>query len=120
MRLGENIKQIRKQKGILQKEAAEHVGMTQSNFSRMEAGNTQPNVETLIKLSGLFGVTVDYIINPDTEMPHEVSIQDKGIQEQIRLLSMLPEEDRTLVSQIIDKLLVNVKFKTFFQENVAK
>lgn len=120
MRLGENIKRIRKQQGILQKAAAEHVGMTQSNFSRMEAGNTQPNVDTLIKLSGLFGVTVDYIINPDTELPHQVTIQDKGMQEQVRLLSMLPEEDRALVSQIIDKLLTNLKFKQFFEENLAE
>ena len=102
------------------KEAAAAVGLNQSNYNRMENGHREPTVAALKKLSELFGVSVDYLIDPDKDLPKEVIIEDKAVQEQMRLISQLSDDDKKMVFQMIEKLLTNQKFKTFFQENVSK
>ena len=51
----------------------------------------------LKKLADLFGVTVDYIIEPNSDLPKEVIIEDKATNEQLRLISQLDEDDRAMV-----------------------
>jgi transcriptional regulator with XRE-family HTH domain len=120
MSIGNNIKKIRKEKGVLQKEAAATVGMNQSNYNRMENGHREPTVTTLKKLSELFGVSVDHLIDPEKDRPKEVQVSDKATKEQLRLIAQLDEEDRKMVFRMIDKLLTNRKFKKFFEEHVKE
>ncbi len=119
MNIGSNIKKIRKEKGVLQKEAAAIAGLNQSNYNRIENGHRDPSISVLKKLSDFFGVTIDYIVDPDKGLPKEVFIEDKSLNEQLRLISQLNDEDKQIVFKMIDKLLTNQKFKTFFQENIA-
>ncbi len=46
----------RLEKGLTQAELAEQLGTTQSAISRMEAGEFNPRVDTLIKLAEVLGV----------------------------------------------------------------
>jgi transcriptional regulator with XRE-family HTH domain len=119
MNLGENIKKIRKEKNILQKEAAAAVGLNQSNYNKMENGHREPTVSVLQKLADLFGVPVDYIINPKNPLPKEVFIEDKTANQQLQLISQLDDEDKQIIFKIIDRMLTNKKFKLFFMENVG-
>jgi hypothetical protein len=48
----------------------------------------------LNKLANLFGVSVDDLLNPDREMPKEITIEDKTTMEQVRLIQQLDEEDK--------------------------
>jgi transcriptional regulator with XRE-family HTH domain len=120
MTIGENIKRIRKEKNVLQKEAAAAVGLNQSNYNRMENGHREPTVAALKILSELFGVSTDYLIDPEKDIPKDVTVEDKAVQEQLRLIAQLDENDRKMVFQMIEKLLTNQKFKSFFQENISK
>jgi len=120
MSIGENIKRIRKEKGVLQKEAAATVGLNGSNYNRMENGHREPTVAALKKLSELFGVSTDYLIDPDTDLPKEVIIEDKTAQEQLRLIAELDEDDKQVIFKMIDTMLTKKKFKTFFQDNIDK
>jgi hypothetical protein len=47
-----------------------------------------------------------------------VVIEDKEAQEQLRLISELDKDDRTIIFKMIDKMLTSKKFKTFFKENI--
>ena len=119
LNLGEHIKTIRKERGLQQKEVALEVGVDQSNYNKIENGKREPSVYILKKLADLFGVSVDYIIEPDYKLPKEVVIEDKVANEQLRLISELDEEDRSMVFKMIDKMLTNKKFKDFFNKNVS-
>ena len=44
---------------------------------------------------------------------------DKQAQEQLRLISELDIDDRTIIFKMIDKMLTSKKFKDFFQKNMA-
>lgn len=120
MDISKNIKKIRKEKGILQKEAAAAVGLNHSNYNKMENGHREPSVSVLKKLADLFGVPVDFFFDPNPKLPKEVKIADKAANEQLRLITQLDKDDKEVIFKMIDKMLTNKKFKQFFQENVSK
>lgn len=46
------------------------------------------------------------------------SVSKRMLKQGTRLIAQLDEDDRKTVLSIIDKMLTNKKFKTFFKENV--
>jgi transcriptional regulator with XRE-family HTH domain len=119
MTTGENIKQIRKDKGLQQKQVAVEVGIDQSNYNKIENGKREPSVDLLNKLANLFGVSVDDILNPSKDIPKEITVEDKTVLEQVRLIQELDNEDRNAIYRMIDSMLTKKKFKDFFNKNIA-
>ena len=60
----DRLKELRKAKGITQKQMAEMFDMTERNYQRLEATNT-PSNETLIKFADFFEVPTDYLLGRD-------------------------------------------------------
>ena len=56
------IEQFRKGAKITQSELAIKLGVTQSAISQWESGATQPEVGKLLKMSEIFGCTVDDLL----------------------------------------------------------
>jgi hypothetical protein len=44
--------------------------------------------------------------------------RDKAANEQLKLISLLDDDDKQSIFKLIDKMLTNKKFKTFFQKNI--
>lgn len=65
-----NLRIIRKQLGLSQKEVAEHLKCSPTVYSRYETGERQPSIDVLIKMSDFFGVSVDVLIG---NTPHSVT-----------------------------------------------
>ncbi len=57
-----NLRIIRKQLGLSQKEVAEHLECSPTVYSRYETGERQPSIDVLIKMSAFFGVSIDTLI----------------------------------------------------------
>jgi len=76
-------------------------------------------VEELQKMTRLFVMTTDQIINFDGKIPTEVVLEDKMAIEQMKLIRQLDEEDKKTILKLIDKMLTNKKFKDSFQKNVS-
>lgn len=55
-KIGQRVKQLRNEKGISQIELASACNFEKSNLSRLEAGNTSPNIYTLYKIAQNLGV----------------------------------------------------------------
>ena len=120
MNLADNIKAIREKQGLLQKEVALHISVDKSTYSKIEKGMREVTVVELQKLTKLFSLSADQILNYDENIiPKEVVIEDKSTIEQMQLLQELDEEDKSTVFKIIDKMLTTKKFKDFFNKNVA-
>ena len=120
MKLAENIKLIREKQGFMQKEIALHIGVDKSTYSKIEKGNREVTVAELNKMSKLFNLSVDDIINYDENIvPKEITLVDKTAVEQINLIQQLDEEDKNIIFRMIDKMLTNKKFKDFFNKNIA-
>jgi transcriptional regulator with XRE-family HTH domain len=119
MHVGENIKKLREDKEMLQKQVASAVGVHPSNYSKIEKGEREPSIEVLDGLSKLFGVTIDQIIHLDENLPKEIVVEDKTTTEQIKLIQQLDEDDKKAIFRIISTMVTKNKFKDFFQKNVA-
>jgi len=54
--------ELRENANLKQIELAQKINLKSSAISKYEKGLTQPNIDTLIKLSEIFSVSVDYLI----------------------------------------------------------
>ena len=66
MSVGENIKRIRKEKGLTQKQLGELCGLADSAIRRYENGGANPKIETKKKIANALEVPVEDI-DPDLE-----------------------------------------------------
>ncbi len=119
MSLASNIKRLREEKGLLQKEVATEVGLGISHYSKIENGQREASVELLDKLSKFYGITIDQIVHMGSEVPTEITLEDKTANEQVRLIAELDEKDKYIIFGMIETMLTKKKFKDFFQKNVA-
>ncbi|WP_148511422.1 helix-turn-helix transcriptional regulator, partial [Hungatella hathewayi] len=59
MTFSERLILLRKQKGFSQEQLGAEVGVTRQTVSKWELGETTPEMDKLIKLAELFGITLD-------------------------------------------------------------
>ena len=77
MKLDEKLVSLRKEKGITQLKVAEELDISRQAISRWESGVAMPSTENLRRLSELYSVPLDYLINEDSEQPARVE-EDNG------------------------------------------
>ena len=53
---------LRRQKGLSQAQLAEQLGVSPSAVGMYEQGRREPSADTLVALSEVFGVSVDYLL----------------------------------------------------------
>lgn len=63
--LSESLTELRKGKGLSQKEVAGALGISQATYSTYERGRTEPPMEILVRLSFMYGVSLDIIAQRD-------------------------------------------------------
>lgn len=61
-KLSKNLKTLRKQFGWKSKEVAEMLGVTPKTYSSWEVYKREPTLNTVIKLSDLFQVSLDRLV----------------------------------------------------------
>lgn len=57
-----NLRDLRKENGYSQKQIAEKLCISQQTYSDYENGKTEPTPDTLIKISKIYNVSVDYLL----------------------------------------------------------
>ena len=88
------IAELRKEKHLNQIGLAMKLNISQYMVSAYETGGHQPGIDTLIQMSNIFGVSVDYIIgNTDIRTPVEKFLKDGLTSNEIELLDIFKELD---------------------------
>ena len=59
----DNLKSIRREYGLTQREIACSLGVVESCYANWEQGRTEPNIEMLRKLGSIFEISLDELIN---------------------------------------------------------
>ena len=59
---GENLKKLRKSRGMTQSELGGHIGLSKAVISKYETGLGYPSYDVLIRIAKFFGVTTDYLL----------------------------------------------------------
>lgn len=93
MTLGQRIQEFRKQMGLSQEGLGEALGVSRQAVSKWEGDNGIPELDTLITMSRLFGITVGELLGVEKteEMPSEDETVPGGEAEAL-LREALPQE----------------------------
>ena len=67
MILSEKIIMLRKKYGWSQEELAERLDISRQSVSKWESGASIPDLERIVSMSQLFGVTTDYLLKDEME-----------------------------------------------------
>lgn len=68
MNLGNNLKEARKKSGLSQETVAEKLGVSRQTISKWETNETLPDIYQSKKLSKLYNLTLDELIDFDTDL----------------------------------------------------
>jgi len=120
MSLADNIKKLREDKGLMQKEVAAEIGLKPAHYNKIEKSIVEPSVDVLDKLAAFYSVTIDDIVHLKKYIPEVVIMEDKTSAEQLRLIAQLNEKDKSTIMNIIETMLTKQKFQDFFQQNIAQ
>ena len=76
MGINEKLAELRKAKGLTQKELAETLHVSRQAISRWEVGTAVPSLDNLIVLSRLYGVPLDHLIQSEAQTAAEETPPD--------------------------------------------
>ena len=69
MILADKIIDLRKKNGWSQEELAEQLGVSRQTVSKWEGAQSVPDMGRVVQMSTLFGVSTDYLLKDDMELP---------------------------------------------------
>ena len=80
MILAEKIARLRKRNGWSQEDLAEKMNVSRQAVSKWESAQTVPDLEKILMLGNLFGVTTDYLLKDELESEEFTSGEDSAIR----------------------------------------
>lgn len=100
MTLADKIIDLRKKNGWFQEELASQLGVSRQSVSKWESSQSIPDLDRILKMSDIFGVSTDYLLKDDVEpadtppqmdapQPEEEGARMIGMEEAYHYLSMV-------------------------------
>jgi len=77
MRLGENIYRLRTERGMSQGDLADALSVSRQSVSKWETDGAIPDLDKLLKLSQLFGITLDELVTGESAPLPEPELQSE-------------------------------------------
>ena len=105
MILAEKIIKLRKQKGWSQEELALQMNVSRQSVSKWESMSSLPDLDKIIRLSELFGVSTDYLLKDNME--EEPGYENSGAKEPVSTKENRVEvtlEEATAYMELVEKM----------------
>lgn len=77
MTFGEKLQKLRLQKGLSQDTLSEMLGVSRQAVSKWERDETMPEVEKVLRISEIFGVSLDALLKDAPQAPQPEAPQEK-------------------------------------------
>lgn len=78
--IAQNIKYLRKKNKLSQQDLAKQLDVARTTMGDYERGHTEPNIETLLKLSDIFCVKLDQLLKEDLSLKELEIIRNKDFK----------------------------------------
>ena len=109
MELHERLLQLRKERGMTQKQLARQLHVARSTIAAYENGRGQPSYSVLCELADFFGVSLDYLFGRnEIRFPEKMlalGFQDPQKQILVKEILSLDEEDMKVAAKVVHALL---------------
>lgn len=89
MTLGNNIVKIRKDNNMSQEEFAEVFNVTRQTISNWENSKSYPDIQTLIKISDNFNISLDVLLKEDIELVKNIDVKVKETDKYKKILKIM-------------------------------
>lgn len=96
MGFGENLKKYRKQCNLNQNEVAEQLNVARQTVSNWETDKSDPDVETMIKLSNLYHVSMEELINAEKK-----EADNEFVSQETEDIIISPKEEKYKIEKIL-------------------
>jgi len=88
MILADKIIELRKKNGWSQEQLAEQMDISRQSVSKWESGMSIPDLDKIIKMSNLFGVSTDYLLKDEIEEMQPGEETRDSMEEEVRRISV--------------------------------
>ena len=89
MIFADKIIDLRKQNGWSQEDLAEKLGVSRQSISKWEGAQSMPDMNRILKMSEIFGVSTDYLLKEDMERPAAAGVTELPTDEfEVKAVSM--------------------------------
>ena len=85
MILADKIISLRKKAGWSQEELAEQLGVTRQSVSKWEGAQSVPDMDKVVQMSRLFGVTTDFLLKDEIEEQAAVPAEEESILRRVTM-----------------------------------
>lgn len=99
----DRLKESRLKNHLTQEELAEKLNTVKAQISRWERGESVPHAETLISLSNIFGVSVDYLLGLSDEPTIRVRFDNLTLEEMAILTALRQDNDKEALKIIVTR-----------------
>ncbi|MCY8235502.1 helix-turn-helix domain-containing protein [Priestia endophytica] len=79
MKLGEQLKKLREERNMSREELAQKMNVSRQAVYKWENNKGYPDIQNLIRLSEIYGITVDELIKKDSTLQLETDIKEEEI-----------------------------------------
>lgn len=97
------IAELRKERNLSQSELAEKIGVSQQTISKYEKGIREPDISTLLSLSKIFNVSIDFLLENNVNKlsnNFSISVDERELLSYYKQLNRI--DKRWIMGQIID------------------
>jgi len=124
-KVGRLISKLRKESNLTQTELGEKIGVSPKTISKWECGNGLPDITFLKKISDIFGITIEELLDGTTK---EKTIPNKNYQKTIIIIIIII----IIITTIITIIITNKKqtsqkennncivIRTYYIDNIGK
>lgn len=107
MSFGENLINLRKQKGWSQDDLADNLNLSRQAISKWENNTSKPDIDNIKKISKIFSVTIDDLLNNDVVKDKAVTLNVKKKEKKERTITIV----KCMIIAVIILYIINVIFK---------
>lgn len=118
--LGDKLKLLRLSSGLTQKQVYVSLNMSDSRYNQYETNRRSPDYETLKDIAKFYKVSLDYLLDNETEVDNDImlNVKEKEVLKNILIKEGYMTKDEFLSDNEYSRLMqFIVQNKNFIKEN---
>ena len=105
---------------MTQEEIAKLLSMHRSNYAKIEKGEREVSVSSLVTLSQFYDTSIDDLILSTDPDKNDLDDTNNSVMNYARILQRMEEENRKIIFAVVDAMMTKQRFKTFLKEELNK
>lgn len=97
---GLRLKTLRESQGLTQSDLAIRLNTVRQTITAYESETNEPSIDMLIKISNVFGVSLDYLVGK-TNQKYNSSLLDESTNKLLEKIDLLDENTKNTILKII-------------------